>query len=296
MFFLARIALAGLFCLSFSANSFAKDDEWPRCRGAKADPQDSVVAADPPKVLSPGQVSAEFTCSWACSAVAKCRLCEPKTPSSDQRTSPSSQDHLAAQLTLRSLYVFALGIPFPSSGDRRQQCRCTRPSSGKAGVSPAFFSERTFLVSSLKDLFGVNAAHIIALKLNTALQLDGLRPFDLIPNCPMRPSAAVRRRCCASDPWRASSSVRSNLDFGSDRGDKSFSTKGARQQRFNPRPHERGDQGIGALPMPPGLVSIHAPARGAPPSITDCVNEGNPPGAANLSAQGSGTESVRWSH
>lgn len=202
---LAGIALAGLFCLSFSANSFAKDDEWPRCRGAKADPQDSVVAADPPKVLSPGQVSAEFTCSWACSAVAKCRLCEPKTPSSDQRTSPSSQDHLAAQLTLRSLYVFALGIPFPSSGDRRQQCRCTRPSSGKAGVSPAFFSERTFLVSSLKDLFGVNAAHIIALKLNTALQLDGLRPFDLIPNCPMRPSAAVRRRCCASDPWRASS-------------------------------------------------------------------------------------------
>src|ERR1700730_4246903 len=27
---------------------------------------------------------------------------------------------------------------------------------------------------------------------------------------------AVRRRCCASDPWRATSSVRSNLDFGSD--------------------------------------------------------------------------------
>jgi len=28
---------------------------------------------------------------------------------------------------------------------------------------------------------------------------------------------AVWRRCCASDPWRATSSVRSNLDFGSDR-------------------------------------------------------------------------------
>jgi uncharacterized membrane protein YfcA len=26
-----------------------------------------------------------------------------------------------------------------------------------------------------------------------------------------------RRRRCASDPWRATSSVRSNLDFGSDR-------------------------------------------------------------------------------
>jgi hypothetical protein len=30
------------------------------------------------------------------------------------------------------------------------------------------------------------------------------------------PDRAVRRRCCASDPWRAPSSVRSNLDFGSD--------------------------------------------------------------------------------
>ena len=37
MFFLARIALAGLFCLSFSTNSFAKDDAWPRCRGADPD-------------------------------------------------------------------------------------------------------------------------------------------------------------------------------------------------------------------------------------------------------------------
>jgi F-type H+-transporting ATPase subunit a len=37
IFFLARIALAGLFCLSFSANSFAKDDAWPRCRGADPD-------------------------------------------------------------------------------------------------------------------------------------------------------------------------------------------------------------------------------------------------------------------
>jgi hypothetical protein len=37
MFFLARIALAGLFCLSVSANSFAKNDAWPRCRGADPD-------------------------------------------------------------------------------------------------------------------------------------------------------------------------------------------------------------------------------------------------------------------
>ena len=37
MFFLTRIALAGLFCLSFSANSFAKDDEWSRCHGADPD-------------------------------------------------------------------------------------------------------------------------------------------------------------------------------------------------------------------------------------------------------------------
>ena len=41
MFFLARIALAGLFCLSFSANSFAKDDAWPRCRGA--DPETRIA-------------------------------------------------------------------------------------------------------------------------------------------------------------------------------------------------------------------------------------------------------------
>jgi hypothetical protein len=33
---------------------------------------------------------------------------------------------------------------------------------------------------------------------------------------PYNTDRAVRRGCCASDPWRATLSVRSNLDFGSD--------------------------------------------------------------------------------
>src|SRR5208337_2124306 len=33
---------------------------------------------------------------------------------------------------------------------------------------------------------------------------------------PHAPNRAVRRHCCASNPWRAAPSIRTNLDFGSD--------------------------------------------------------------------------------
>jgi hypothetical protein len=64
-------------------------------------------------------------------------------------------------------------------------------------------------------LIAFNADHFRRILANYAIYANACFARE---GCALHtPDRAFRRRRCASDPWRATSSVRSNLDFGSDR-------------------------------------------------------------------------------
>ena len=67
-------------------------------------------------------------------------------------------------------------------------------------------------------LIALNAEHLRRILAKYAIYYNEVRTHVSLEEgrALHTPDRAVRRRCCASDPWRAPSSVRSNLDFGSD--------------------------------------------------------------------------------
>jgi transposase InsO family protein len=66
-------------------------------------------------------------------------------------------------------------------------------------------------------LIAFNAKHLRRILAKCAIYYKEVRTHVSLGKDASCTDRAVRRCCCASDPWRAPSSVRSNLDFGSDR-------------------------------------------------------------------------------